>query len=84
MKTISKLSRIEIYLIVIGAIIITLGSITIMYTLITLYKDLPVSKYGMVVGISISALLLYVGCVLFRFRQRDTGHMIYENEVMEK
>lgn len=80
MKTLSKLSRIEIYLKTIGTVTLLLGSITLIYTVMLLYQDLPSSKYGMVAGISIASLLLYVGYVLFSFRQREMGHMIYEYE----
>lgn len=78
----SKLSRIEIYLKTIGFIILLLGSGTFIYTVLLLFQDLPASKYGMVAGISIAVLLLYIGYVLASFKQRDTGYMIYEHEII--
>lgn len=78
----SKLSNIEIYLKTIGFTVLLIGSGTFIYTVLLLFKDLPASKYGMVAGISISVLLLYIGYILSSFKQRDTGYMIYEHEII--
>ena len=78
----SKLSRLEVYIKTIGAILLLFGTIAVVYTVILFYGTLPESKYGMVAGFSIGLFLLYIGYVLFRFKQRTTGHMIYEHEIL--
>jgi len=81
-KFLSDLSRLEIYIKTLGAIVLLLGIIALGYTIILFYGTLPESKYGMVVGFSIGLFLLYTGSVLFRFKQITTGHIIYEHEIL--
>jgi len=81
-KFLSNLSRLEIYIKTLGAIVLLLGTIAVVYTIILFYGMLPESKYWMVVGFSIGLFLLYTGFVLFRFKQITTGHIIYEHEIL--
>ena len=83
LKSLSTLSSLEIQIKTIGAIVLLLGTIAVSYMVIPFYGTLPESKYRMIAGFSIGFSLLYIEYRSFRFKQRTTGHMIYEQEILQ-
>ncbi|MFQ6135465.1 MAG: hypothetical protein ACE5KU_06615 [Nitrososphaerales archaeon] len=78
----SRLSRLEITVKTVGATGLLLGVAAVVYTVTLLYEELPRSKYLMVGGIAFGIFLCYLGYISLRFRQRETGHIIHEYDIL--
>lgn len=66
-----------------GAVCVFFGGMLIIYAVFFLYKSLPLSKYQMATEVVFGLILCYVGYTSLCFRQLETGHMVYEHDIVE-